>query len=150
MVSHAMWKTWPSGLSYDKNLGLRPRFLSTESLGPYFSHGMGDHDQILQQTPYIPLTVFCCRHVRAVKCIVLYWTALSCRQWPVTWWYCRHCVLPDGNAITCFMSYRTRLSTERLVLRYNQYRVILDRVINGMPRTVMWWFVFIYWKRGSS
>ena len=34
--------------SYDKNLGLRPRFLSTESLGPCFSHGMGDHDQILQ------------------------------------------------------------------------------------------------------
>ena len=51
MVSHAVWKTWPSGLSYDKNLGLRPRFLSTESLGPCFSHGMGDHDQILQHTP---------------------------------------------------------------------------------------------------
>ena len=48
MVSHAVWKTWPSGLSYDKNLGLRPRFLSTESLGPCFSHGTGDHDQILQ------------------------------------------------------------------------------------------------------
>ena len=47
MVSHAVWKTWPSGLSNDKNLGLRPRFLSTESLGPCFSHGMGDHDQIL-------------------------------------------------------------------------------------------------------
>ena len=51
MVSHAVWKTWPSGLSYDKNLGLRPRFLSTESLGPCFSHGMGDHDQILQHIP---------------------------------------------------------------------------------------------------
>ena len=48
MVSHAVWKTWPSGLSNDKNLGLRPRFLSTESPGPCFSHGMGDHDQILQ------------------------------------------------------------------------------------------------------
>ena len=48
MVSHAVLKTWPSSLSYDKNLGLRLRFLSTESLGPYFSHGMGDHDQILQ------------------------------------------------------------------------------------------------------
>ena len=48
MVSHVVWKTWPSGLSNDKNLGLRPRFLSTESLGPCFSHGMGDHDQILQ------------------------------------------------------------------------------------------------------
>ena len=48
MVSYAVWKTWPSGLSNDKNLGLRPRFLSTESLGPCFSHGMGDHDQILQ------------------------------------------------------------------------------------------------------
>ena len=52
MVSHAVWKTWPSGLSYDKNLGLRPRFLSTESLGPCFSHGMGDHDQILQHFPH--------------------------------------------------------------------------------------------------
>ena len=49
--AHAVWKTWPSGLSNDKNLGLRPRFLSTESLGPCFSHGMGDHDQILQHTP---------------------------------------------------------------------------------------------------
>ena len=49
MVSHAVWKTWPSGLSNDKNLGIRPRFLSTESLGPCFSHGTGDHDQILQQ-----------------------------------------------------------------------------------------------------
>ena len=48
MVSHVVWKTWPSGLSCDKNLGLPPRFLSTESLGPCFSHGMGDHDQILQ------------------------------------------------------------------------------------------------------
>ena len=48
MVSHAVWKTWPSGLSYDKNLGLRPRFLSTESLGPCFLHGTGDHDQLLQ------------------------------------------------------------------------------------------------------
>ena len=46
MVSRAVRKTWPSGLSYDKNLGLRPRFLSTESLGPCFSHGTGDHDQI--------------------------------------------------------------------------------------------------------
>ena len=36
MVSHAVWKTWPSGLSNDKNLGLQPRFLSTESLGPCF------------------------------------------------------------------------------------------------------------------
>ena len=51
MVSHAVWKTWPSGLSNDKNLGLRPRFLSTESLGPCFPHGMGDHDQILQHIP---------------------------------------------------------------------------------------------------
>ena len=38
----------PSAFSYDKNLGLRPRFLSTESLGPCFSHSTGDHDQILQ------------------------------------------------------------------------------------------------------
>ena len=28
----------------------RPRFLSNESLGSCFSHGMGDHDQILHQT----------------------------------------------------------------------------------------------------
>ena len=44
---------WPSGLSNDKNLGLRPRFLSTESLGPCFSHGMGDHDQILQPNHHL-------------------------------------------------------------------------------------------------
>ena len=56
MVSHAVWKTWPSGLSYDKNLGLRPRFLSTESLGPCFSHGMGEHDQILQHVATWALT----------------------------------------------------------------------------------------------
>ena len=64
MVSHAMWKTWPSGLSNDKNLGLRPRFLSTESLGPCFSHGMGDHDQILQQAmiwDYVDADL--CRHM---------------------------------------------------------------------------------------
>ena len=36
MVSHAVWKTWPSGLRNDKNLGLQPRFLSTGSLGPCF------------------------------------------------------------------------------------------------------------------
>ena len=48
MVSHAVWITWPSGLSDDKNLGLRARFCrDTESLGPRFSH---DHDQILQQS----------------------------------------------------------------------------------------------------
>ena len=29
MAYHAMLKTWPSGLSHDKNLGLRPQFLST-------------------------------------------------------------------------------------------------------------------------
>ena len=61
MVSHAVWKTWPSGLSYDKNLGLRPRFLSTESLGPCFSHGMGDHDQILHQVfSVVGLPCFIC------------------------------------------------------------------------------------------
>ena len=59
MVSHAVWKTWPSGLSYDKNLGLQPRFLSTESLGPCFSHGMGDHDQILH--PIFQSTMCCCQ-----------------------------------------------------------------------------------------
>ena len=53
MVSHAVWKTWPSGLSYDKNLGLRPRFLSTESLRPCFSHGMGDYDQIKGLRPVL-------------------------------------------------------------------------------------------------
>ena len=47
MVSHAVWKAWPSGLSDDKNLGLRPRVFPTESLGLCFSHGLGDHDQIL-------------------------------------------------------------------------------------------------------
>ena len=47
MVSHDVWKWWPLGLSDDKDLGFRPRFLSTESLGPCSSHVMGDHDQIL-------------------------------------------------------------------------------------------------------
>ena len=49
------------GFSNDKNLGLRPRFLSTESLGPCFSHGTGDHDQILQQIMLvvpIPLSLY--------------------------------------------------------------------------------------------
>ena len=44
-----------SGLSNNKNLGLRPRFLSTESLGPCFSHGTGDHDQILQQSTAVQI-----------------------------------------------------------------------------------------------
>ena len=35
MVSHAVWKTLPSGLGNDKNLG------------PCFSHSTGGHDQIL-------------------------------------------------------------------------------------------------------
>ena len=44
MTCHAVLKTWPLGLSHDKNrgrrnLGLRPRFLSTESLGPCVSCG---------------------------------------------------------------------------------------------------------------
>ena len=56
MISHAVWKTWPSGLNNEKNLRLRPRLLSTESLGPCFSRGMGDHDQILQHsTKYIKM-----------------------------------------------------------------------------------------------
>ena len=75
MVSHAMWKTWPSGLSYDKNLGLRPRFLSTESLGPCFSHGMGDHDQILQHHIISPTASF---HVTKNKSIII-----AVAQWPL-------------------------------------------------------------------
>ena len=63
MVSRAVWKTWPSGLSNDKNLGLRPRFLSTESLGPCFSHSMGDHDQILHSKPESPYQPACVRSV---------------------------------------------------------------------------------------
>ena len=55
MVSHAVWKTWPSGLSYDKNLGLRPRFLSTESLGPCFSHSMGSNPTAPPPTTHTPI-----------------------------------------------------------------------------------------------
>ena len=38
-----------------KNIALGPQLrqkLYTESLGPCFSHGMGDHDQIQQETEY--------------------------------------------------------------------------------------------------
>ena len=45
-------------LSNDKNRGLRPRFLSTESPGPWFSHGMGNHDQILQQNMLVIITIY--------------------------------------------------------------------------------------------
>ena len=40
--------SWPSIPNDNKNPGFRTRFLPTESLGPRFSHGMGDHDLILQ------------------------------------------------------------------------------------------------------
>ena len=46
-----------------KNLGLWPRFLSTESLGPCFSHGMRDHDQVLQHSD-LKL-----RHIVCLECI---------------------------------------------------------------------------------
>ena len=61
-----------------KKFGFRSRFLSTESLRPCFSHGMGDHDQILQyilEEPSIFLAqmeityyncnprVWCCRFI---------------------------------------------------------------------------------------
>ena len=69
MVSHTVWKTWPSGLSSDKNLGLRPRFVSTESLGPCFSHGMGDHDQILQYVMnYVKLCDMLTTYIRIFHC----------------------------------------------------------------------------------
>ena len=45
-------------LSNDKNLGLRPRFLSTESHGPWFSHGMGNYDQILQQNMLVIIIIY--------------------------------------------------------------------------------------------
>ena len=68
MVSRAVWKTWPLGLSYDKNLGLRPRFLSTESLGPCFSHGTGDHDQILQQAiTWANVDLVPCRYMNVIR-----------------------------------------------------------------------------------
>ena len=47
MVSHGVWKTWPSDLYNDKNLIFEPCFLSTESLEACVSHTMGDHDQNL-------------------------------------------------------------------------------------------------------
>ena len=47
MVSHAMWKTWPEGLSRQKTRPKAEVFVDTEAQGPCFLHGMGDHDQIL-------------------------------------------------------------------------------------------------------
>ena len=47
MVSHAVWKTWPEGLSRQKPRPKAEVFVVTEARGPCFSHGMGDHDQIL-------------------------------------------------------------------------------------------------------
>ena len=52
-------KPGPRASIMKKNLGLRPRFLSTESLGPCFSHSMGDHDQILH--PIFQSTICCCQ-----------------------------------------------------------------------------------------
>ena len=47
MVSRAVWKTWPEGLSRQKPRPKAEVFVVTEARGPCFSHGMGDHDQIL-------------------------------------------------------------------------------------------------------
>ena len=47
MVSHALCKTWPEGLSRQKPRPKAEVFVATEARGPCFSHGMGDHDQIL-------------------------------------------------------------------------------------------------------
>ena len=47
MVSRAVWKTWPEGLSRQKPGPKAEVFVVTEALGPCFSHGTGDHDQIL-------------------------------------------------------------------------------------------------------
>ena len=46
-LSHAVWKTWPEGLSRQKPRPKAEVFVVTEARGPCFSHGMGDHDQIL-------------------------------------------------------------------------------------------------------
>ena len=43
----AVWKTWPEGLSRQKQRPKAEVFVVTEAWGPCFSHGMGDHDQIL-------------------------------------------------------------------------------------------------------
>ena len=47
MVSHAVWKTWPEGLSRQKPRPKAEVFVVTEARGLCFSHGMGDHDQML-------------------------------------------------------------------------------------------------------
>ena len=47
MVSHAVWKTWPEGLCRQKPRPKAEVFVVTEARGPCFSHGIGDHDQIL-------------------------------------------------------------------------------------------------------
>ena len=69
---HDKDKSLPLGLSNDKNLGLQPRFLSTESLGQCFSHGMGDHDQILQYTS--PQTTSLCRGYNYIHQNTWFWS----------------------------------------------------------------------------
>ena len=46
MVSHAVWKTWPSGLSNDKNLGLRvPRAMFFTRHGRPWSNPTIEHNR---------------------------------------------------------------------------------------------------------
>ena len=71
------------GLSNDKNLGLRPWILSTESLGPCFSHSMGDHDQILQyikyiwNSPFIYFTIYRRDTVWDTVCFKIIWVMVN-------------------------------------------------------------------------
>ena len=60
-------KTWPSGLSYDKNLGLRPRFLFTESLGPCFYTAWETMTKSYYSTLTDWLFSFCSHNFSALK-----------------------------------------------------------------------------------
>ena len=97
MVSRDVWKTWPSGLSYDKNLGLRPLLLSTDSLEPCLSHGMGDHDQILH--PHSTLNLNAC----VCPFILDHTTAHACRNISIC--ICI-CTVLQQNIISIFVCMR--------------------------------------------
>ena len=73
-----------------KNLSLRPRFLSTEFLGPCFSDRMGDHDQILQQhilaykqNSQLPVVLQCSTNITAIYSTGYYNKSLGVYYWCV-------------------------------------------------------------------
>ena len=70
MVSRAMWKTWRSGLSHDKNLGLRPRFLSTRAM--FFTrHGIpwSNPTTHVCAVKWVGLSTLFEQHIIPIKCL---------------------------------------------------------------------------------